>query len=269
MSRLRAVRALLVAGWRTATSYRVRFLFSLASVAMTAVPVFFIAQALQPMMEGRIVGEGREYFGFLLVGFVVLGLVQAAGEALPAQVSGDIGNGFFEATTAAPVGTPAVLAGVAAYPVAFALSRGLLMLGLGAALGVDLVWSRLPAGLVVVALLVVAHAGVAMVATAGVVLYRSTFSVPQLFTTVSALLGGAYWPTSVIPSWLHRVSEVMPLTYGLRALRRIVLEGATIPMVREDLLTLLAMAGLLFAVGVATLTWALGRARHVGSLSQY
>jgi ABC-2 type transport system permease protein len=269
LSTVRAIVALLTAGWRTTTSYRVRFIFSMASVLVTTIPVFFIARAIQPIMARSIAGEGSEYFAFLLLGFVVLVLVQVAGEALPHQVAGDIGNGFFEAMTAAPVGTPAVLAGLAAYPLAFATSRGVLTLGIGALLGIDFVWSHLPAGFLILALLILAHLGVGLTATAGVVLFRSTFAIPQAFSTGSAFLGGALWPTSVIPSWLQSISDFLPLTYGLRALRKVLLEGASLSAVSDDVATLGAMAGLLFVVGVATLSWAIDRARKVGSLSQY
>ena len=36
----------------------------------------------------------------------------------------------------------------------------------------------------------------------------------------STLLGGVYYPTTVIPSWLASASEFVPLGYGLRALRQ-------------------------------------------------
>lgn len=265
----RSVSALLRAGFRTAASYRLRFVFSLASVVVTVVPIFFVSRALQPMMQTSIQGEGREYFAFLLLGFVTLGWIQVSAEALPNQVSGDIGNGFFEALIGSPAGTPAVLVGLAAYPVVFALARGVLSLALGVALGLKLEWAQLPAAALVVTVLLLAHFGVALLATAAVVAFRTTFSLPQLFIAASALLGGVYWPTSVIPSWLQSVSDWFPVAYGLRALRRLVLEGQSLASVRQDLTILVAFSGLLLTLGAIALATALAQARARGSLSQY
>jgi ABC-2 type transport system permease protein len=269
MSMVRVVSALGVAGFRTATSYRARFVFSLASVLVTAIPLFFVAGALQPLMEGAIVNEGKDYFSFLLLGFVVLAIVQVAGEALPAQVGGDLSNGFLESVLGTPAGVPSVLLGLVVYPLTFALARGLVMVAIGAALGMDLRWSQLPEVSVVLILLIAAHFGVGLIAAAAVLVFRSSFSIPQIFAAASALLGGAYWPTSVIPSWMHTFSEVLPLTYGLRAVRRVFLDGASLSGVANDVLLLVATAGFLLCIGTASFAWSLQVARRHGTLSHY
>jgi hypothetical protein len=57
---VRAAVALTRASWRTAKSYRVSFVLSFASLLVTIVPVYFVANALQPFMASRIAEEGRE-----------------------------------------------------------------------------------------------------------------------------------------------------------------------------------------------------------------
>jgi ABC-2 type transport system permease protein len=266
---VRAILALLNAGFQTAVSYRVRFMMSLASVLLTVVPVFFVAQALQGMMAPRIQGEGGDYFAFLILGFLVMALAYPAIDALPSQVGGDIKNGFFEALVGAPAGIPAVLVGLVAYPIAIALVRAGLMLATSVLLGVDVAWPYLPNALLIVVLLVAAHFGIGLIATAAVIAFRTTLSLPQLLSTGSALLGGVYWPTSVIPSWLQKLSDAFPVSYGLRALRRVALDGQGLAAVRDDLLTLTAFAGFLLSVGVLAMASALAQARRRGTLSQY
>jgi ABC-type multidrug transport system permease subunit len=78
-----------------------------------------------------------------------------------------------------------------------------------------------------------------------------------------------YYPTQVIPSWLHAVSTALPLTYGLRALRRVVLEGASLRAVAPELGILLALAALLGASSAVAFARAMRDARRRGSLGQY
>ena len=87
--------------------------------------------------------------------------------------------------------------------------------------------------------------------------------------TVSGLLGGVYYPTHVIPSWLQSVSEVVPLTYGLRALRAVVLEGGPVGASASDLAILAGFALLLLASSLYVFTLAVRHAKASGTLAQY
>lgn len=267
--RAAAIGALTRAAFLTAASYRLRFAQALVTTVITVVPVFFVARAMQPMMGPSIQGEGRDFFAFLVVGFVVMSFVVMCVDALPSQVAGDINNGFFEALLGAPVGTPSIVVGLASYPILFTMLRGAIMLALAAALGVQLTAARLPEAVLIVALLGVAHFGVSLAATGLMVAYRTTLSIPQVVIAASGLLGGVYWPTSVIPSWVHAVSDWVPMTYGLRALRHAMLDGKGLWEVREDVMTLAAFAGCLMALGILAFSLALAYARRRGTLSQY
>jgi ABC-2 type transport system permease protein len=86
---------------------------------------------------------------------------------------------------------------------------------------------------------------------------------------VSSLLGGVYYPTHIVPSWLEHISGIIPLTYGLRALRHVLLEGASLMSVRTDVGILLLMTVLLFAAGGWLFSAAMRYARRTGSLSYY
>jgi ABC-2 type transport system permease protein len=267
--RLAALGALLRASFLTATSYRLRFVQALVASLVTVIPVFFVSNALQPMMGPTIQNEGSDFFSFLVVGWVVMSFIVMCVDTLPSQVAGDINNGFFEALLGAPVGTPTILVGLVAYPILFTMLRGLVMLALAAVLGVHFSLGRLPEVVLIVALLAVAHFGVSLVATGLMIAFRTTLAIPQVVIAGSGFLGGVYWPTSVIPSWVHSVSEFVPLTYGLRALRQTVLEGQGLLQVADDVATLAAFAGCLVSLGILVMSLSLAYARRRGTLSQY
>jgi ABC-2 type transport system permease protein len=86
---------------------------------------------------------------------------------------------------------------------------------------------------------------------------------------LSGLLGGVYYPTKVIPSWIQDVSEAVPLTYGLRALRQTLLEGMPLPAVARDVTILVGFVVVLSALGVWAFARALRYAKQAGNLSQY
>jgi len=80
---------------------------------------------------------------------------------------------------------------------------------------------------------------------------------------------GVYYPTTVIPSWLHDVSGLVRLTYGLRALRRSVLDRAPLDAIASDLGILSAFAVVLLGSSLVVFAGALRYARRAGTLAQY
>lgn len=73
----------------------------------------------------------------------------------------------------------------------------------------------------------------------------------------------------MIPSWLELISRFVPLTYGLRALRQLVLEGAGLGAVAVDVGILAGMTALLLAASAVIFVAALDFARRRGTLAQY
>jgi len=263
------VLALMVAQWRTLVSYRLQTLFSLAGLVFTVVPLFFIAHAVQPVMAKSIESEGGHAFGFLLVGTAALLLVAAALTILPTAISAGIASGTLEALLATPTPTPVLVVGLSAFGVLDATVRAAVLLAAGGALGANLVPGQLPTALVILAIIVLAHFSVGLLSAAMIVAFRTAGPLPKLVLLSSSLLGGVYYPTQVIPSWLQYVSAVLPLSYGLRALRRVLLQDASFAAVAPDLLTLVGITVLLFSVGAGAFWMALRYARHQGTLTQY
>jgi len=265
----RAVGALTRAAWRTAKSYRVSFVLSFASLAVTIIPVYFVATALQPFMASVIAEEGREYFGFVLIGTALLTLVATSLSSFAAAVSGGLSSGFFEALLVTPTPLSAILAGQTGYAFAWAVARVVLLLGAGAALGVDAHWLRLPEAVLIVFAVVAAYAGLGLVAAALVVSFRTNAGVPQGLLIISTILGGVYFPTAVLPPFLSPLAEWLPLTPALRALRQCLLLGYPLSAVAADFGRIVIAAGLCFLGGAAVLRWSFAYARRAGSLSQY
>jgi ABC-2 type transport system permease protein len=147
--------------------------------------------------------------------------------------------------------------------------RATVLLVAGWILGAGIAWGRGISALVILALLVAAHWGIGLVSAALVVAFRTPGPVNQAVMAVSMLFGGVYYPTSAIPSWLGVVSQVTPLAYGLRALRRVLLQGEGLWEVRWDVGILTATAVILLMFGSICMRASLQYARRNGSLGAY
>ncbi len=263
------VMALLRASWLTATSYRLGLVFSLGGLVATFIPLYFIASTLQPLVANSIQDEGRQYFGFLVLGMGTMFFVMTAVHSLAQAVGSGIGNGTLEAMLATPSRVPTLLGGMIAYPLAWTAVRFALLVMLALGVGMPFAWQRLPAAFGIITLIIVAYVSVGLIGAALVLAFRTAGPLLTGTLTISTLLGGVYYSTSVIPSWIQSLSAVVPLTYGLRALRRTLLSGASLEVVGRDIMVLA-----LFATGLAVMaSWAfagaLRYARRTGTLAQY
>lgn len=261
--------ALTHAKWRTASSYRLRMIISIVSLSVSAIPIYFIANALQSTMENSIQGEGGHYFAFLIVGGVTLLLIDAAVDTMPDEVSSGINNGTLDALLGTPSHTGSILGGLMSYELLWTVARGTLLVLVGSLLGVNLFWSNMIPAVLILGLIVLAYLPIGMMATAMVIAFRTTGPFPQAILTLSALLGGVYYSTSVIPTWLQGVSAFIPLTYGLRALRGTLLEGLPISAVASDVAILAGFVLVLTGIGIYSLSLAFTHARRAGTLAHY
>ena len=261
--------ALLRATWLTETSYRLNMAFSLASLAFVVVPLYFVTKALQPVMAPSIAGEGREYFAFALLGAAVFSLVTAAVSSLPNALAGAIGRGTFETFLGTPTKPAVLFAGLSAYGLLWSAIRGAVILCAGVVLGVRIVAGSVPVVMLILALLVLAHLALGCIAGAMLITFRTTGPFVTGFLSGSMLLGGVYYPTHVIPSWLQDISNALPISYGLRALRQTALLGESLGAVQRDVIMLALSAAVLLALAILAIAAALHHARRAGTLGQY
>ena len=266
---MREIAALVRASWLTETSYRMNMVFSLASLVVMVVPLYLVANALQPTMAPRIASESGQYFAFALVGTTVYTFISACTMALPVALGSAIGKGTFEAFLGTPTNLGLLFVGMSGYNIAWALLRGMIMLAAGIALGARLTFAGSPSGLLIVSLLVLAYGAIGLVGAALLLRFRTTGPVLNGILTASALLGGVYYPTRVIPSWLQQLSTALPLSYGLRALRQVMLLGEPFHAVSHDVITLALYVTALLPTGILCVAAALRYARRSGTMGHY
>lgn len=265
----RAIGALTRASWYQARSYRLSLVMQFLGLLFTVVPIYFISTALESTMAGTIAGESEQYFGFMLVGSVALMFVTTAISNLQGTIASGISTGYFESLlmTRAPV--PWLLSGLTSYGLILTGIRATIMLVAGWVLGAQVAWSQaLPATLIILLLFAV-HWGIGLIGAGLVVAFRTSGPLNTIVTTLSVFFGGVYYPVSVIPSWLKNIADATPLSYGLRALRRVLLQGNDLGAVSSDLSILAAMGVVTLIVGSWAFGISLSYAKRAGTLSTY
>ncbi|MEW6442402.1 MAG: ABC transporter permease [bacterium] len=252
------------------TSYRLSFFLQLLGILPATLMFFFLSRLVGDALSGPLDAYGGSYFPFVLVGIAVDRYLAVSLTSFSRSLRESQLTGTLEAVLATPVSVSALLAGSSLYAFGFNSLRVLLYLGVGSALfGVALHWARLPWILLVLALTAAAFSSLGILAASFTIFFKRGDPLNWTFSIASWLLGGVYYPLSVLPDGLQQAAQIIPLTHSLEALRRILLGGAELSRIGPQLLALSVWSAVGIPLSVLCFRFALRRARANGTLGHY
>ncbi|HEX8033302.1 MAG TPA: ABC transporter permease [Ktedonobacterales bacterium] len=239
---------------------------------LTAVGVwYFTARFLNAGASASVAQFGGNYLAYVVVGVLLNQICLAALNGPFTTISEAFWDKRLETYRLSIHGIWANLLGRLGWGVGFslvlqgvALMVLLLVGGLGLHAGINV-----PLVLLACMLLVAANAGLGI---AGASLFfllevkSGQDPITWAYRYLVMLVSGLYVPLTLLPGWLRAVGAVLPQTYGLAAVRALVLTGANVQIVAGSLLGLLVTSVLACTAGYGMLTWALRRAERRGGI---
>lgn len=267
MSRLRAF---FIRDFYTEISYRFSFLLSIGGVLLRAFVFFFLSELIGDTVAPMLSIYGGDYFSFVIIGIAFggyfgIGLTGFASALRQAQT-----NGTLEAMMMTPTPIPMIIIGSAGWSYAFTTFRVLVYLLVGTLLlGLNLQGANYLAAFTTLILSIIAFASIGILAASMIMIVKRGDPVTALLGSVANLVGGVFYPVEVLPNWLQVVSNLLPITYGLRAMRLALLADASWAEMLPDLLALLLFCLLLFPASLVIFRYAVEKARKDGSLTHF
>ena len=148
--------------------------------------------------------------------------------------------------------------------------RVAMYLFIGAAfLNVNLNNGNYPLALLVLILTIISFSSLGIIAASFIMVLKRGNPITWIFNTSSNLLGGIYYPISVLPNWLLIFSYLLPITYALRAMRLALLQGESFSTIWPDILALIIFCILLLPASLIAFSYAVRRSKIDGSLTHY
>lgn len=239
---------------------------------LTAVGVwYFTAQFLDAGASASVTQYGGNYLAYVVVGVLLNQICLAALNGPFTTISDAFWDKRLETYRLSIHGIWANVLGRMGWAVGFSLAlQGaalvvLLLVG-GLGLRTDI---NLPLVFLVSLLLVAANAGLG-VAGASLFFLLEVKSgqdpITWAYRYLVMLVSGLYVPLTILPGWLRAIGGVLPQTYGLAAIRALVLTGADAGLVWGSLIGLLITSAVAIAAGYGMLAWALRRAERRGGI---
>ncbi len=253
-----------------ALSYRISFFVSLLEVVTILGVFYYIGQTIGQQNLPVLARYGGSFLAFLLIGIALTDCVGVSLTTFAQQIREGQMTGTLEATLMSPVRLAAVLVYSSLWSYAFSAIRLLLYLGLGSLLyGVGLGNANIPSAIAVFVLTILCFMGIGMFWAGVVLLIKRGEAIMHLLGYVVMLVSGVLFPRGVLPHWVQRVGDMVPMTPALEGMRLALLQGRNIGELAPVFWKLLAFAAVLQALGIAGFNAAVRISKTGGTLAEY
>jgi ABC-2 type transport system permease protein len=270
---LRRVWAFVVRDFQLTLSYRLQFVLRLLTVLFMVTTLYFISKTFTgrsdcPCAESPFT-QWRDPLAAWITGLAVLNYFMTGFSSLATAIRAEQIQGTLESVLLTPISVPTVVVASSAWDFVQATLFSFLYLFFGwLFFGVHFQGSYLLALLfLVLTTLVLACLGILSASFAMVFKRGDPFAV--LLGTGSALFSGVFFPTQLLGAGFGSVSRILPPTYGLDGIRRVLIEGQGLAEVRSPLITLLGFLAVLLPFSLWVFSRSIRRAKREGSLIQY
>lgn len=123
--------------------------------------------------------------------------------------------------------------------------------------------------MVSILLTVTALSGIGLMSAGIIIITKVGDPISWAFTSLTGLLSGVLFPVEYLPPYLKVVSNILPTTHALHALRMTLIQGAGLEAIMPQIKLLVIMTCITVPLGLIMVRIGFNQARKVGSLAQY
>lgn len=249
-----------------ALSYRLPFAMGLVQSTITLAFLFFLGRLVGPRLA--TLSARGSYFDFAVIGTLLLTVFSSTLVSMSQRLRADQSTGTLEVLFTMPLRPAWSVVASAAYQTAYAAAGALITLAIAVGLGLRFhvsIWSALVA-LATLLCSLVFFVALGVVLAAYVVVFKRGETLTGLAMTGLSVIGGVYYPVSLLPHGLRVLAEVLPFTWMLAVLRQGLL-GAEAPVARLGQLVVTDVVAV--PVALALFGAAVRSAQRRGTLGQY
>jgi ABC-2 type transport system permease protein len=237
-------------------SYRTR----LVSQIMTALFSLTLFYYVSRLVHVSGFGSHNAYFGFVVVGISLIGVMYSC-FSIPELVRQELIAGTFDRLLLSPFGAIRSVIAMTLFPMLYSFVLSVITLALGCTIfGLHLHWSTAPLAIPVMFLALLAFLPFGILFAALTVVIKQGNVGTSWVIALLSIVGGLYFPVSLLPGWLQTIAKLQPFTAATDVLRHLLVNSALGESSGGALFKLAGFAAVLLPASI----YALARAIHFG-----
>ena len=267
---LRKIYSLVKKDFVSEISYKLAFCLNLFRVVASLLTYFFIDKLFGHRITPHLQEFGVNYFAYVLIGIAFFSYIGVGIGSFSARIRSEQVQGTLESLLLTPTKVSIILLGFGLWNLIFATLDVILYIGLGLFLfGIDFSHVNIISAIVILILTITSFSSLGIISASFIIVFKKGNPVGWLINIMEGLLGGIYFPITVMPDWLQHLAKLLPITYAIRAMQLAVYKGYSLRELSNELGFLVVFSILLIPLGFASFKYALNKARRQGSLVKY
>ena len=258
--------------WKVFWRYPLNAVSNVFQPIIWITPVYFMGKAFST--NGQATGFAAysgsgDYMSYILLGTVLTNFILTVFWGMGLALKEDMDAGVLESNWLTPVSRLLILVGRTLTSLLTTTITSLVMLGLGAALfGFKPTGSALAAFLTAIPMLLGLY-GFGFAFAGVVLLMRDANTLIDVGSFLVQGFSGTNFPVKSLPYWLIPVSLMLPLTYGLDAIRGFLLKTNTLMPINTEITILIVFMFVMLWGGAQIFYRVERRVRKLGTLGQH
>jgi ABC-2 type transport system permease protein len=246
-------------------SYRVRAV----SQAMTALFSLTLFYYVSRLVHVKGFHSPDAYFGFVVVGIALLGVLYSC-FSIAELVRQELVAGTFDRLLLSPFGAVRGVLAMTIFPMIYSFAMAAVTLAVGCVVfGLQLHWPTVPLSLPAILLVLLAFLPFGVLFAAVTILVKQGAAATTWVIAMLSIVGGLYFPVSLLPQWLQEASKAQPFTAGTDLLRHLLVGTPLTASVASTLIKLAAFAIVLLPASLAALAACIRIGQRRGTIIEY
>lgn len=246
-------------------SYRSRLVSQLLTALFSLTLFYYVSRLV------RVSGFGSHgaYFGFVVIGIALVSVIYSC-FSIPELVRQELVAGTFDRLLLSPFGAVRGVIAMTLFPVAYSFVVATVTLVLGCLIfGLQLHWPTVPLAIPVMLLALIAFLPFGVLFAALTVVIKQGSVGTSWVIALLSIVGGLYFPVSLLPAWLQTLAKLQPFTAATDILRHLLVNSSLGESPRTALLKLLGFAAVLLPLSIFALTRAISHGQRRGTIIEY
>jgi len=252
------------------SSYKTAFLSGFIGVAFNLLIFFFIDKLFGHQITPHLKKYNTNFFPYVMLNMGFFHYIGIGAGSFATRIRQEQMQGTLESLFLTPTKTSTLLLGMALWNLIYATLTVLIYIGLGIWLfHINLTQINILSVIVIMILTIISFGSIGIISASFILVIKKGNPVEWLINSVEALLGGVYFPITVLPVTFQLIAQCLPITYAIRALQLAVYQGHSIASLKYEILALIGFSIILAPLSAWLFQKALRHVRRQGDLSHY
>ena len=271
-TQLRALYVIARKDWKVFWRYPLNAVSNIFQPIIWLTPVYFMGKAFST--NGQALGFAAysgtsDYMSFILLGTVLTNFILTVFWGMGYALKNDMDAGVLESNWLTPVPRLLILVGrTLSSLLVTAITSAIMLVIAGALFGFQPTGNTLAAFLTAIPMLIGLY-GFGFAFAAVVLLMREANTLVDVSSFLVQGFSGTNFPVQSLPPWLIPIALILPLTYGLDAVRGFLLETETLLPIPVEIGILIAFMFIMLWFGAWIFQRVERRVRTLGTLGQH